>query len=243
MRELIKKLNLKDYLSKELLYITIAVLVYLIYNHFSFHTGVHDFIRTRIFGVEKVSSEEFRYYRLIIWFLTSFIYLFLIPFVLSLLIEGKKVWTKLGMTFGNVKKGFLITISLSVFMFICILVAINVFPEFREYYPMAKFAMTSIPLFIFYQISYFLYFLGWEFYFRSFLLFPYKEKFGKAGAVIIGVLPFVILHIGKPFPEVIGSFAAHIALCYLALETDSFWYAFLLHGLVAVFMDVAVMFF
>ena len=70
------------------------------------------------------------------------------------------------------------------------------------------------------------------------MVFPYEEKFGKSGAILMGALPFVISHIGKPFPEVLGSFIAGIFLSILSLETRSFWYGMLLHGLVAVFMEV-----
>lgn len=236
----LKKLNLRQYLSKELLYLTIGIGAYLLYKYLVHDLSVHKFIRTNIFHLTNPRPGEITYVQMIIWFTTSFFYLFIIPFIAGLIIEGKNVWTKFGLKLPNAKKGLLMTAALAGFMFICILIAVKIFPGFGKYYPMAKFAKTSISIFIVYEICYFLYFIGWEFFFHSFMLFPYEKKFGKAGAILIGAMPFVILHIGKPFPEVLGSFVAGIALSILALETRSFWYGVFLHGLVAVFMDIAV---
>jgi membrane protease YdiL (CAAX protease family) len=63
-------------------------------------------------------------------------------------------------------------------------------------------------------------------------------KFGRAGAILIPVAPFAVMHLGKAEPEALGSIVAAIALGVLALRTRSFWYGFFVHGAVAVWMDV-----
>jgi membrane protease YdiL (CAAX protease family) len=57
-------------------------------------------------------------------------------------------------------------------------------------------------------------------------------------AVIVSTIPFVIMHFGKPQPEVYGSLAAGFILCWLALRSNSIWPGVLLHWLVATSMDV-----
>ncbi|OHD57080.1 MAG: hypothetical protein A2Y33_09145 [Spirochaetes bacterium GWF1_51_8] len=233
---------IKPYLTRELLYLTFAVASIMIYKYLSFDPSVHTFVRESIFGIKTTNQMELDYWMYMIWFTSSFIYLFVIPFLSGLLLEGKNVFKKLGLTFGNYKVGLPLLAGAFVLMAIAITVAVKVFPDFKLYYPFAKHAVSSVSLFFFFELAYFSYFLGWEFFSHSFVLFPYEEKFGK-GAILLYILPFVLMHHGKPIPEVIGSFVAGVFLAVLALETRSFWYGMLLHGFVAIFMDIAVTYF
>ncbi|UCF06381.1 MAG: CPBP family intramembrane metalloprotease [bacterium] len=67
-----------------------------------------------------------------------------------------------------------------------------------------------------------------EFFFRGFLLFGVKKQF-KEGAILIQMIPFAILHIGKPEIETIGCILSGTYLGYLAYRTNSLWPAFLIH--------------
>ncbi len=57
-------------------------------------------------------------------------------------------------------------------------------------------------------------------------------------AIWVQLLPFVLMHTGKPEIEAFASIVAGIALCVLALRTRSFWYGALLHAAVAGTMDL-----
>jgi membrane protease YdiL (CAAX protease family) len=74
----------------------------------------------------------------------------------------------------------------------------------------------------------FTYMFGWEYIWRGFMLFGLKEKFGDY-SVLIQMIPFVILHNGKPFPETIGAILGGIALGILALRTRSVYYCVFTH--------------
>ncbi len=222
---------------------TIAVLSLLVYKYLSFDPGAHGFLLKNVFGVNPTNPGEIDYWKYMMWFISSFAYLFIIPFIGGLIIEGKNVFKKFGLTFNKPKIGIPLLLSAFVLMAIAIIIAVKLFPDFKQYYPFAKYAAINSRVFIIYQLAYFSYFIGWEFYYHSFVLFPYEEKLGKPGAVLIGVLPFVLMHFGKPLPELIGSFIAGVFLSILALETRTFWYGMLLHGMVAVFMDIAVVYF
>ena len=69
---------------------------------------------------------------------------------------------------------------------------------------------------------------AWEFVWRGFLLFGLEEKFGYY-AVLIQMIPFVILHNGKPYMETFGAIIGGIALGILAFRTRSFLYCVIVH--------------
>jgi membrane protease YdiL (CAAX protease family) len=96
----------------------------------------------------------------------------------------------------------------------------------------------SLGLFALYEAAYFLYFVGWEFLFRGWMLNGLLPRFGRGGAILIQTAPFALMHLGKPEVEALGSILAGIALGILALRTRSFWYGALLHGFIAVWMDL-----
>jgi len=60
------------------------------------------------------------------------------------------------------------------------------------------------------------------------MLFGLEKKFGYY-AIFIQMIPFVILHNGKPFIETIGAIPGGIALGLLALRTRSFYYCVVVH--------------
>lgn len=72
------------------------------------------------------------------------------------------------------------------------------------------------------------YLLGLEFFFRGFMLFGLKEQF-REGSIIIQMVPFTILHIGKPEVEVVGCIITGTLFGYIAYRGNSFWPAFIIH--------------
>jgi len=60
------------------------------------------------------------------------------------------------------------------------------------------------------------------------MLFGLEAKFGYY-AILIQMIPFVILHNGKPMPETFGAILGGIALGILAFRTRSFFYGVLVH--------------
>ncbi len=67
-----------------------------------------------------------------------------------------------------------------------------------------------------------------EYMFRGFLLFGLKEKLGE-GAILFQMVPFAILHIGKPEIEAVGCILAGLYFGYLAYRTGSIWPCFIIH--------------
>lgn len=237
LKEKFKWIN--DYLSIELLYLTIAVAAYLIYKYINMDLALQEYVRIHILRAIDPNPNAQQIYRTIIRYNFSFIGLFVFPFTASWIIQGKDVFKNMGLTLGDTKKAAPLFFPALVIMLIAVPLALLIFPAFRAYYPIAGYATSSLKLLAAFEISYFFFFFGWEFFYHSFLVFPFEAKLGKVGAVLLSTLPFVIVHIGKPIPEVLGAFVANVFLCILALETRSFWYGMILHSSVAIFMEFA----
>jgi membrane protease YdiL (CAAX protease family) len=113
--------------------------------------------------------------------------------------------------------------------------------DFRGVYPLDREALRSHEMFWVYEAGYMSFFVGWEFFFRGFLLFALEPFFGPA-AIVVQMIPFALLHFGKPVLEALGSIIAGLFLGALAWRTRSIWYGVTLHALVAVTMDLYVYF-
>jgi len=138
---------------------------------------------------------------------------------------------------GRARLGAAVAGGLAAFMIPVAVVAAHVQP-FASQYPLAPAAAGSWPVFLRYEVAYALYFVGWEAFWRSFLLFGLYRRIGVA-SVWVSALPFALAHLQKPEAEGFGSIAAAVALGYLALRARSFWWGALLHAAVAVSMDLA----
>ena len=75
------------------------------------------------------------------------------------------------------------------------------------------------------------YMLGWEFLFRGFLLFGLKDKFNE-GSILIQMIPFVLLHFGKPEIETASTIFTGILWGYICYRGKSFWPAYIMHMVV-----------
>lgn len=76
--------------------------------------------------------------------------------------------------------------------------------------------------------------IGWEFFFRGFLLFGYARLFG-ANALWIHAVPFALAHLTKPPVETYSTIFGGFLFGLVAWRTKSFVYPFLIHWFVATF--------
>ncbi len=73
-----------------------------------------------------------------------------------------------------------------------------------------------------------------EFMYRGFLLFGLKEKF-KEGSILLQMIPFVLLHLGKPELETISTIITGVLFGWIAYRGKSYWPAFIIHLFINVF--------
>jgi membrane protease YdiL (CAAX protease family) len=79
-----------------------------------------------------------------------------------------------------------------------------------------------------------------EFFFRGFLIFALARYIGSL-AIFVMIVPYAMIHFGKPFAECLGSVIAGIALGTIALRTGSIYGGVFVHCGVAWSMDLFAM--
>ena len=120
-----------------------------------------------------------------------------------------------------------------------VLFAASALGSFQAKYPFYDGAVAGGWHFWGFQLFYGLQFLGVEAFFRGFLLFGLWPRLGW-NAVPVMVIPYVMIHFGKPMPETLAAIVAGSVLGYLALRSRSFLWGAALHWSVGIAMDVFV---
>jgi membrane protease YdiL (CAAX protease family) len=109
-------------------------------------------------------------------------------------------------------------------------------PDFGSYYPIYDDAGRSWVDFIAWETIYMSQFLGLEIFFRGWWIRA-TRVFGM-GAIFSMVVPYCMIHYGKPFLEADAAIIAGTVLGSLSMKTRSIWAGFLVHGTVGLLMDV-----
>ena len=79
--------------------------------------------------------------------------------------------------------------------------------------------------------------IGWEFFFRGWILFGYARKFGPE-ALWLQAVPFALAHLGKPEVETLTTIFGGFAFGWVAYRTRSFVWPFLIHWFIATFIII-----
>ena len=108
---------------------------------------------------------------------------------------------------------------------------------FRQTYPFYRIANRSYLDLAIWEALYAVQFVSLEFFFRGFLLQGLRRALG-ANALFVMLVPYCMIHYGKPLPETLGAIGAGLILGTLAMRTRSIWGGVLIHVGVATTMDV-----
>jgi membrane protease YdiL (CAAX protease family) len=130
-----------------------------------------------------------------------------------------------------------------VVLFICVLPAVimaSTTQAFRHTYPFYRMANRSYGDLVRWEILYAAQFLSLEFFFRGFILQGLRRAMG-ANALFVMIVPYCMIHYGKPMPETLGAIGAGLILGTLAMRTRSIWGGVMIHVGVAMTMDVFAM--
>lgn len=109
--------------------------------------------------------------------------------------------------------------------------------SFQRTYPFWEGAREGGLPFWTFEALYALQFVGVEFFFRGFLGFALVRKFGYAG-LFIATVPYVMIHFNKPVSETLGALVAGLVLGWLAIRSRTIVPGILLHGGIALTMDL-----
>ncbi|MFT5356886.1 MAG: membrane protease YdiL (CAAX protease family) [Polyangiales bacterium] len=108
---------------------------------------------------------------------------------------------------------------------------------FQNKYPMYENAGRSYRDLLIWELIYAAQFFALEFFFRGYWLKTCERVMG-GHAVTCMVVPYCMIHFGKPWPETIGAIFAGLLLGTLVLRYRSIWAGVIVHISVAVSMDV-----
>ena len=118
-----------------------------------------------------------------------------------------------------------------------ILIVASVSSSFRDTYPFYRMANRSHFDLWAWESLYVVQFISLEFFFRGFLLRGLRRVLG-ANSIFVMMVPYCMIHYGKPLPETIGAILAGLILGTLAMRTRSIWGGVVIHVGVAMTMDV-----
>ncbi len=151
--------------------------------------------------------------------LSYLIYYVILP-VLTILIILRKNPLDYGLKVGNYKL-WSFYVALTVLIGIPVLYIGSLFSSVGQYYTQPfdyySFLTQMVPLLF-----------AWEYLLRGFLLFGLMRKF-EEGSILIQMVPFVLLHIGKPEIEILMCIPMGLWFGYIAYRGKSFWPAFITH--------------
>ena len=171
----------------------------------------------------------------IYWLLSDGVIMFMVP-VLSIKIIFKKKLKDFGIQIGNYKFG-LISVAIFFAVMLPVVWIVSSSETFALTYPQGGPTLReNILLFLLFELCIVIYMLGWEFLWRGYCLFGLFKIFGYY-AIFIQMIPFYILHKGKPDIELLASIFAGIILGIQAYRSKSFIYSWLIHSLVMISID------
>jgi membrane protease YdiL (CAAX protease family) len=211
------------------IFISVAVL-----QTVSWYYSSRMFFKLNIFDALSSNSNVFLY-EFAYWYAGDFITLFIIPALIVKFIFKEKL-RDYGVSSGEFRTGIKLSILFLAFMIPLIWLATSQ-PAFSLTYPLLDRARDSWNIFILYESGLLFYLFAWEFIWRGFMLFGLKEKFGYY-AVVIQMIPFLILHNGKPPVETFGAILGGIALGILAYRTQSIYYCVVTHAGIMICVDL-----
>ena len=212
-----------------IIFLSVAIL-----QTISWYVTSRRFFRINLFFYFQNDPDVYLY-EYIYWFIGDFITFFIIPILIIrfFLLEKTKNY---GLQIGEYKIGLTISLIFILVMFVSIWFFSST-PDFVSKYPHLLSVRNDWSRFLVYEIGMLLYMISWEFMWRGYMLFGLKEKFGYY-SVLIQMIPFVILHNGKPAPETFGAILGGIALGILALRTNSIYYCVITHMGVMLSIDL-----
>jgi len=147
-------------------------------------------------------------------------------------------WSDVGFQVGNGRCA-LVWIAIATIFMLPLLIACAHMEQFQAYYPFYTPAKESLPAFIKFALGMTIYFFGWEFLFRGFMLFVMKRRFG-ALAILIQAIPFWLAHVGKPQIEFISALPGGVMAGVIAWQCNSFIPVFAIHAIMNVLLNAFV---
>jgi membrane protease YdiL (CAAX protease family) len=162
---------------------------------------------------------------------STFVYYGVFP-VLVIMIILRKNPLDFGLRWGSPRIWGFYTVIICVIA-AGILYASSYSSDLQKYYQNQDFSIVT------YSLTSFVSLWASEFIYRGFLLFGLREKF-KEGSILLQMVPFALLHLGKPELETLSTIITGLLFGYVAYRGKSFWPAFIIHLFINIFFVVLI---
>lgn len=203
------------------------------WKYFCSYQALNENLPEQILFVEKNSQIVE-----LIHFALSFLLLGCIPCLVIRMLFRERL-RDYGIQFGDIGYGLKILGGLlPIFIAAAYLAAPD--PQLMTEYPLDKLADRSTGRFLLHATGYFLFYVGWEIYFRGFMQFGLQARFGVWQAILVQTLASCLLHIGKPTGEIFGSIAGGILWGIIAYRGQSIWPCLGMHATLGILLDVFI---
>lgn len=160
---------------------------------------------------------------------------YLLPFVVWPFLFRRDPLRDMGLRFAGFRQhGWLY--ALFVVVMVPILLIVSRQPDFGAYYPMCATAGRSWVEFAVWEVVYLSQFVALEMFFRGWWI--HTTRIFGTGAIFSMIVPYAMIHFGKPYLESCSALIAGVVLGSLAIRTRSIWAGAAVHGTIAILMDV-----
>ncbi len=198
-------------------------------------------------GLAQAADNLFQHHanaqlhQLIYWASVIIFFYFVFPACIILLVFKENL-TDYGLQLKNAGEGYPLYLGMLVVM-VPLVFYFSGSESFLARYPFYTVAQNEslFPNFFIWEILYFLQFLALEFFFRGFILHGTKQRFGFY-AIFVMVIPYCMIHFGKPMPETMAAIVAGVVLGFLSLKSKSIWLGVMIHCSVALTMDLCALY-
>lgn len=180
-------------------------------------------------------------YSLTYWAIVVIFFYLVVPIGIIWFIFKEKL-SDYGLRFEGALKDYPLYLGMLAFM-IPLVVYFSGSESFLERYPFYDVGKNEslFPKFFVWEMIYFLQFAALEFFFRGFILHGTKQRFGFY-AIFVMVIPYCMIHFGKPMAETVAAIIAGVVLGYLSLKSRSIWLGVMIHCSVALTMDLCALY-
>ena len=110
--------------------------------------------------------------------------------------------------------------------------------SFAHYYPYYRLAHRSWFDLLAWEGLYLTQFVALEFFFRGFIVQGLRVPMGSMGVAVM-MVPYMMIHLPKLWPEATGAIVFGIFLGFLALRSRSIWGGVAIHASVALTLDIS----
>jgi membrane protease YdiL (CAAX protease family) len=164
----------------------------------------------------------------------AFVILGIAPALLARPLLGRPAST-LGLGVGDWRRG-LPLLGLGVVVGAVIGYRSAMSPDLAAVYPLGGTTLAPAA-FTVHALGYLLYYAGFEYHYRGFLLLGLREHLGAGPANLLQAGLATLVHLGKPPVELAAVIPASLLFGWIALRTRSIWYAVAIHGVVGIALD------